>query len=253
MITEPFINENSLIHRLDPRVRLVFATLYSFAVAVLNQFPALAWALFLSFLLVLLARLNFREVGRRLAMLNTLLLFFWVALPLTFEGEPIFSIGPISATREGVLLSAQITLKSNAILLAFIALVATSPLATLGHAMNRLCVPEKIVHLLLLTYRYVFVIEQEYQRLIRAAKIRGFCPKTDIHTYRTYAYLIGMLFVRASARAERVHQAMVCRGFKGKFYCLSEFSLTRLDVICSAFMVAAIIGLEMLEWFVKIT
>jgi cobalt/nickel transport system permease protein len=151
-------------------------------------------------------------------------------------------------TREGILISARITLKSNAILLAFIALIASTPIATLGHALNRLHIPGKIVHLLLLTYRYVFVIEQEYQRLVRATKIRGFRPKSNMHTYRTYAYLIGMLFVRASERAERVRQAMLCRGFKGKFYSLREFSFSRQDFIWSAFMGIAVIGLSIVEW-----
>ncbi|MCK7503788.1 MAG: energy-coupling factor transporter transmembrane protein EcfT [Desulfobacterales bacterium] len=70
----------------------------------------------------------------------------------------------VGAAREGVELAAQITLKSNAIVLAFMALVATMPLATAGHALHRLRVPDKIVHLLLMTYRYIFVLEQEYQR-----------------------------------------------------------------------------------------
>lgn len=248
MISETFAVGNSPIHRLDPRIKLLFATAYSFIVALSSRFSVLAAALFVSFMLVGAARLNLRETGRRLAVLNGLLLLFWLVLPLTYEGSPLFRIGTLAVTRPGVYLSAQITLKSNAILLAFIALVATSSLSVIGHALNRMYVPEKIVHLLLITYRYVFVIEQEYQRLVRAAKIRGFSPKTDMHTYRTYAYMAGMLFVRASARAARVHQAMMCRGFKGKFYCLSEFSLTRRDVVFSILMTAAIIGLEILEW-----
>ncbi|RLC15114.1 MAG: cobalt ECF transporter T component CbiQ [Deltaproteobacteria bacterium] len=248
MLREPFITGNSLIHRLDPRLRLIFAMTYSFVVALSNRFPTLVAALVISLMLVSLARLNLREVGKRLLIVNGVVFFFWLVLPLTFEGESLLTIGPFTVSRAGVLLAARITLKSNAILLAFIALIATSSLTTLGHAMNRVRVPEKIVHLLLLTYRYVFVIEQEYQRLSRAAKIRCFHPKTDMHTYRTYAYFIGMLFVRASARAERVHQAMLCRGFKGKFYCLGEFSFRRADFLWSAFMAATIIGLEILEW-----
>ena len=108
--------------------------------------------------------------------------------------EALARIGSFSIYRPGVILAAQITLKSNAILLAFIALIATMSLATIGHALHRMGVPEKIVQLLLMTYRYVFVIEQEYQRLIRAAKIRGFRPGTNANTYRTYSHVIGMLF-----------------------------------------------------------
>ena len=85
-------------------------------------------------------------------------------------------------------MAAQITLKSNAILLALVALVTTMNFSILGYALNWLHVSDKIVHLLLMTYRYVFVIDQEYQRLIRAARIRGFQPGTNLHTYKTYAY-----------------------------------------------------------------
>jgi cobalt/nickel transport system permease protein len=146
-----------------------------------------------------------------------------------------------------VVLAAQITLKSNAILLAFMALIATMSFATLGHALYRMRVPEKIVHLLLMTYRYVFVIEQEYLRLLRAAKIRGFRPGTNTNTYRTYSYVIGMLFVRAAARAERVHQAMLCRGFKGKFYSLQEFQITTASWVFAIMMTAIIVGLVFME------
>jgi cobalt/nickel transport system permease protein len=248
MLEEPFATGHSQIHRLDPRLKVLFATVYSFIVALSDRFPSLFAALALSFLMIGLARLNIREVAKRVLIVNGLILFFWLVLPLTFEGVVLFYLGPFAVTREGLLISARITLKSNAILLAFVALIASTSIATLGHALNRLRIPEKIVHLLLLTYRYVFVIEQEYQRLVRATKIRGFRPKSNMHTYRTYAYLIGMLFVRASERAARVHQAMLCRGFKGKFYCLREFSFSRLDFVWSAFMAIAVIGLGIVEW-----
>jgi cobalt/nickel transport system permease protein len=248
MLEEPFATGHSQIHRLDPRLKVLFATVYSFIVALSDRFPSLFAALALSFLMIGLARLNIREVAKRVLIVNGLILFFWLVLPLTFEGVVLFYLGPFAVTREGLLISARITLKSNAILLAFVALIASTSIATLGHALNRLRIPEKIVHLLLLTYRYVFVIEQEYQRLVRATKIRGFRPKSNMHTYRTYAYLIGMLFVRASERAARVHQAMLCRGFKGKFYCLREFSFSRLDFVWSAFMAIAVIGLVIVEW-----
>ncbi|MCP4667558.1 MAG: cobalt ECF transporter T component CbiQ, partial [Deltaproteobacteria bacterium] len=213
-----------------------------------DQFPALLAALFFSCLLIGAARFNFWDVARRAALVNGLILLFWFVLPLTFAGEPLFSLGPLAVSREGVLLSVRITVRSNAILLAFIALVGSSSISTLGYALNRMHVPQKLVHLLLMTYRYVFVIEQEYQRLNRAARIRGFEPKTNMHTYKAFAYFIGMLFVRASARAERIHQAMLCRGFRGRFYCLREFSLSPLDWIWSVCMTLAFFCLVILEW-----
>jgi cobalt/nickel transport system permease protein len=146
-----------------------------------------------------------------------------------------------------VQLAAQITLKSNAIVLAFMALVATMPFSTVGHALHWLRVPDKVVHLMLMTYRYIFVLEQEYQRLSRAARIRGFQPGTNLHTYRTYAYLVGMLFVRAIDRAERVRRAMICRGFKRKFYSLQDFKAGAGSVIFLIFISAAVLGIAALE------
>jgi cobalt/nickel transport system permease protein len=75
----------------------------------------------------------------------------------------------------------------------------------------------------MITYRYVFVIAQEYQKIIKSIKIRGFSPKTTLHTYKTFAYVVGMLLIRASERADRVYNAMRCRGFKGVYYSLTEF------------------------------
>ena len=248
MIEEPFASGNSLIHGLDPRLKIISAALFSFVVALSWEFPTLLMALVFSFLLTGVAKLKVSRVATRLAVVNGLILFFWALVPLTFKGEPLFYLGPLAVAREGVTLCARITLKSNAILLTVISLIATMPIATVGHAMSRLQFPQKIVHLLLLTYRYIFVIEQEYRRLARSAKVRAFRPHTNVHTYRTYAYLIGMLFVRASERAKRVHQAMICRGFQGKFYCLYDFSMSRLDWAFSMIMAGAVFGLGILEW-----
>jgi cobalt/nickel transport system permease protein len=247
MISEPFASGDSMIHRLDPRMRVSATVVYSFVVALSYQFPVLIMALVLSAILIAISRVKIKKVLKRIALVNTLIFLLWLVLPFTFNGEVLTRIGPFAIYRPGVTLAAQITLKSNTILLAFIALIATMPFATLGHALHQLRVPQKIVHLLLMTYRYIFVIEQEYKRLLRAAKIRGFQPGTNINTYRTFSYVIGMLFVRSAVRAERVQQAMLCRGFKGKFYNLQEFQTGMTGWLFSIIMTILIIGLIVME------
>ncbi len=247
MISEPFAIGNSRLHRLDPRVRLISAAGFSIVAALCRGFPALSAALVISTVLAVLAQLPFKAVLRRLMIVNGLVLFLWLVIPFTFPGEAAFHVGRLQASREGVAVAAQITLKSNAIIIALIALVATMPVATAGHAMSRLRVPAKLVYLLLMTYRYIFVLEQEYQRLARAARIRGFQPGTNLHTYRTYAYLVGMLLVRAAERAERVHWAMICRGFKRQFYSLQEFKADPGSAIFSVLMAAAVLCVAVLE------
>ncbi len=247
MISEPFAIGNSVIHQLDPRIRLAITMLYAFVVALSYEFSVLVMALTISSALILISQVSITDVFKRIIWVNALIFLLWLLLPFTFKGEVLARIGSLAIYRPGVVLAAQITLKSNAILLAFIALVATMSFSTLGHALFSLRVPEKIVHLLLMTYRYVFVIEQEYLRLIRATKIRGFRPGTNANTYRTYSYVVGMLFVRAAARAERVHQAMLCRGFKGQFYSLQEFQMGSASWVFAVLMALIIGGLVFWE------
>ncbi len=248
MITEPFAIGNSWIHRIDPRLKISFATLYSFLIALSDRFPTLITGLVISIGLVAIARLNIRQVSKRLIVVSGFLLLLWVVMPLTYEGPAMYRLGPLTLTRPGITLSAQMTLKSISILLIFMALVATMTFATLGYALDRLHVSGKLVHLFLLTYRYIFVIEKEYRRLLRAARMRSFHPGTNLHSYKTYAYIIGMLFVRASARARRVHQAMICRGFKGRFYCLQEFKSAGCDLFFLILMTLISMGLIYLQW-----
>ena len=248
MIRESFAEGNSWIHGIDPRLRVIGAAAFAVVVAVSYDFTALFIGLILSLCMVLSARLDIRAVAQRLLAPVIFLLLLWAVLPWSYEGDALAVLGPVTITRQGVTLCAQISLKTVCLMVAFMALVATMTVDTLGHSLNRLRLPDKMVHLLLITYRYLFVIEQEYQRLVRAMKIRNFHPKTNLHSYRTYAYLVGMLFVRASERARRVHSAMICRGFHGRFISLRSFPRNPLNLVFGLGIIISLALLIMLEW-----
>ena len=247
MIQEPFATGTSPIHRTSPILRVILVTAFSFAAAVMHQVPALATALLISVILGGLARLPIVPLVRRLAPAAGLLLLVWMVVPLTYGGAPAAQLGPLSISRAGSMLCFEITLKAMSILLAFIALVATMDTATLGHTLSRMGMPDKLTLLLLLAYRYIFVIEQEYQRLYRAARMRNFKPGSNLHTYRTYAFLVGMLFVRASERATRVHHAMKCRGFNGRFHSLVRYAPTGWNVALAAGGAMAVLMMVAIE------
>ncbi|MDY6989835.1 MAG: cobalt ECF transporter T component CbiQ [Thermodesulfobacteriota bacterium] len=242
------VGGDSRIHRLDPRVKIVIVSLFSVLVAILNRFVVLTSALALGLFIVVLAGIPMKVLVRRLVPLNVFILLLWFFLPFSYEGEPLFSLGPLVGTREGVLYAARISIKSNAIMALLIALVVSTSVFALGHALGALKVPAKIVYLLFFTLRYTHVIHQEYLRLMNAMKVRGFRPGTNMHTYKTLAYLVGMLLVRSLDRAERVRKAMLCRGFTGNLQSLSTFSIKGLDVISLIVMLALIVALGLLEW-----
>lgn len=248
MIEEGFAVGNSIIHRLDPRVRTFVACVFSIIVAISSRFSALLFALSLSIIIAFLARLSLKKILSRLLVVNILIFLFWIIIPFTFEGEPLFSVGPLIASREGIIYTSLITIKSNSIILALLALIATMPVFKLGRAMRNFYVPSKIVHLFIFTYRYIHAIHREYLRLKEAMDIRGFCPGNNLHTYRSYAYLVGMLLVKSNDRAERVRAAMLCRGFRGKFYDLDDFSMGVADLIILIIMLLAISGVGFIQW-----
>lgn len=248
MIEQRFEAGESIIHGFDPRARIIIAAIFSIIAALADRWTATILALLLAWSLVLLARLPLTRVIFRLLAVNGLILLLWFFLPFSLKGREWFTLGPLVASREGVFYVALITIKANAIILVLIGLVSTMPIFDTGRAMRCIRIPAKIIHLILFTYRYVHVINKEYQRALQAIKIRGFHPKTNLHTYRTYAHLVGMLLVRSYDRAERVRAAMLCRGFTGRFYDLSEFKFKSSDWILSGLMVMGIAAIVCFQW-----
>lgn len=231
MLDEPFSRGTSRLHLADPRCKLVAALAAAVCVALLRSPGPAALALLLGAMLCAWARLPLPRLLRRLAAVNVFVAFLWVFLPFSLSGAPLLRIGPfpglpdwlsLTATNAGVAQAVLVTLKSNAIVLAFIALAGTSDITAVGHAVAGLGLPAKLALLLLFTWRQLHVVAQEYHRLRTAAKVRGFIPGTNLHTYRTYANLAGMVLVRSFDRAERVGQAMRLRGFAGRFHMLAE-------------------------------
>ncbi len=231
MDIEEFALGNSFVHKLDPRAKIVSAFVFSIVVALNHWILAAAVALVFPIVLIGVARINLGRVLSRLAVVNAFVLFLWLFLPFTFPGEVLYSLGPLEIHREGLLYALLITLKSNAIVLMVIALLGTSPIFNLVHALSHMGVPDKLVHIFFFCFRYVHVIHEEYHRLATAMKIRGFKPKSDIHTYRAYAYLVGMILVGSFDRSKRILAAMKCRGFSGRFYILHHYEMKRFDYL----------------------
>lgn len=233
---EDFAAGGSFLHRMDPRVKIVSLFFYAAVVAVGTDIRALGFALGLSAALTVAAGVSVKKVIQRLVIVNAFVAFLWVMLPFSVLGEPVWSFWILTATKQGIAQSFVITLKTNAIILATIALLGTSPIFSLVHALVHLHVPDKLVHLFFFCYRYISVLHMEYTRLRSAMKVRCFKPDTSMHTYRSLAYLLGMLFVKSYDRSGRIYNAMLCRGFKGRFYTLHHFHFTPMDAAALAFM-----------------
>jgi cobalt/nickel transport system permease protein len=247
MHLEEFAEGHSLWHRMDPRVKILGVVSFAVVTAVSDRMSALVFAFGLALCALLIARLDTRQVLIRMGVINGFVLFLWLFLPFTTQGEVVAQLGGLDVHREGIVLALSITIKANAIAGITIALLGTSTIFDLVHGLIHLKVPQRIVQLFFFTYRYISVIHSEYLSLRSSMRIRCFHPGTNFHTYRSFAYLVGMLFVRSLDRSERIYQAMILRGFSGTFWTLDHFHMHRSDWAALAMMVLCVavqIGLQ---------
>jgi cobalt/nickel transport system permease protein len=228
---------------LDPRARVVAALAFAVSVVALERLATLGAALGAAVLAAALFRVPPGAAFRRLLAAQASLALVLVTLPFTVPGATLFRVGPFAASDAGTLRAAAIALKADAILVAVLALLGTLDATRLGHALHRLRAPAALVHLLLFTVRYLGLLEAELARLRTAMRARAFRARTDRHTWRSLAQLAGMLLVRSAARAERVMEAMRCRGFTGRLHVLDELHWRAADGVFAAVLCVGIAGL----------
>lgn len=247
---ETFASGTSLLHKLDPRVKLITAFILAVVFALVQNFSSALLALLFGLALVLCAGFPLRQVLSRMAVVNVFIVFLWLLLPFSHPGDTIFNMGPFTASIQGVKLALLITIKSNAIVLLSLALLCSMRMFTLVRAMEALHVPNKLVQILFFSLRYFQVIHEEYHRLHEAMRIRAFKPKNNMHTWRSYGYLVSMLLVRSLNRGQRVYEAMLCRGYTGQIHSMHDFCMTKRDSMFAVFSLVVCVCVAGLQWTV---
>jgi cobalt/nickel transport system permease protein len=243
----PLGGTGSPLCHFDQRWKLAAALPAVAAFAVLRTLPAAFLALIAAVLLLLLARLSWRHVLHRLGGLALFMLLFVALLPLVLDGSgPAWELGPMRLSLHGLTVALVLWCKALAVASLMLAVLVTSPLDVTLKAAHALLVPGFIVQLLMLTYRYTFLFVEELGRLRIALRVRGYRNRASVHCYRTIGNVTGTLLVRSHERAERVGQAMRCRGFDGRFRSLATFR-TRWSDVAGFLLIIAIAG-SLLAW-----
>jgi cobalt/nickel transport system permease protein len=239
----------SPVCHLDPRWKLAALTLAAVAVAVLRSLPPVAVALGGAVVLALVSRLPMRWYGRRLAAVALVLALFLALLPLLLHnGGPAWTLGPLRLSWYGLRTALLLCGKALTIVSLMLVLLATAPLTATLKAAHALRLPGLVVQLVVLTYRYAFVLAEELARLRVALRVRGYRHRASRHSYRTVGHVAGTLLVRGSERAERVGQAMRCRAFDGRFRSLAEFRTAPADVMAFVVIAGSAVGLFLWDY-----
>jgi cobalt/nickel transport system permease protein len=230
----------SSVSRLDPRWKLAALILAGAAVVALHSLPTAALACMGAAALAILARLPPRWCLARIGIVLLFLAPFMILLPFVqHDPEPAVALAPLHMSLAGMRIALVLALKTVSLLLLVLVLLATAPLPTTFKAAQALRVPGLLLQLAGLTYRYLYGLAGELARVRVALRVRGYRNRATLHCYRTVGHVAGALLVRGYEQAERVEQAMRCRGFDGHFRTLSDFQTQPRDVL--AFIV--IVGL----------
>lgn len=213
------------LHRADARVKVVmtFLLIIGIVLTPTGAFPAypLLWGLVGS-----LAALGEIGVWRLARTAGVALVFATAALPLLFTtpGDPLIA----GITSTGAERFVSIVLKSWLAAQTALLLSLTTPFTDLLWAFAALKLPAAFIAILSFMYRYLFVLQEEAERLLRARVSRsGRSPGRRpggslLWRARTAGSMVGSLFLRGYERSERVQAAMVARGYRGQMPAFEE-------------------------------
>jgi cobalt/nickel transport system permease protein len=226
--------KNGLFQRIDPRVKLVFLLYFIVIVSLLKTVQVqLALAAFV-LLLALFSRLDVVRLYARVIVF-TFFFGFLVALPsalnivtpgatllpvMSFEhahGFWIYTVPrEIVFTREGALGVAMLTLRvANSLALSLL-VIHTTPFFELVRSLKVLRVPDTLLMIIVLSYKYIFIFSRTVEDIYLAMKARLVGRTSSARVRGLVAGRIFFIFNRSRMRYEETCRAMTARAFSGE-------------------------------------
>ncbi|MBR3875459.1 MAG: energy-coupling factor transporter transmembrane protein EcfT [Clostridia bacterium] len=256
----------SPIHRLDPRTKIILATLFIIAVFVAVNPVSFLLLTVLTLVLIAISRISFKVILKSIKPIVFILLF--TALINIFmtkgEGTPLLSFWIINIYEEGIARAVMMALRviilivGTSILLTY----TTSPIS-LTDGLESLLSPLKKINVPVHTFammmsialRFIPTLVEETEKIMNAQKSRGadFTSGSLVQRAKALIPLLVPLFVSSFKRAEELATAMECRCYRGdknrtKLVKLEYHRLDFAFMAIFALMLAGIICLAILPY-----
>jgi cobalt/nickel transport system permease protein len=205
---------DSPVHRLPPHCKIVALVAFVLLVVAtpVDQYWAFGVHAVLVAAVVAAAGLRPGLVLRRMSVEIPFVLFA-VLLPFVARGPQVELLG-LSVSRSGLLAAWGILAKGTLGVAGSVVLAATTRQRELLVGLQRLRVPELLVQIMTFMFRYAEVVGAEMHRMRIARESRAFVAR-DVRALPVVARSAGALFIRSYERGERVHLAMLSRGYTG--------------------------------------
>ncbi len=205
---------HSPLHRAPAHLKV--AGLVSFMLVVVATpsawLPAFAAYAVVLAVLVAVSGVPVGYLARRMVV-ETPVLLFAALLPFVATGPEVEVLG-LGLSEPGLLAAGALVTKATLGVLASLLLAATTEPRDLLVGLERLRVPSQLVQIMGFMVRYLDVVTDELRRMKTARESRGFTARDPRH-WPVVARSAGALFIRSFERGERVHLAMISRGYDG--------------------------------------
>lgn len=145
---------------------------------------------------------------RRAMIFNLFTLLVWLTLSwkISENGMTWHAAGMYTAM--------LITLRMNLILCTVWLCLINVTDSILVQAVSKLPLPDKLIHLFILTVRYISLLSELNRQMTQAMKARGFQPKFNKHTFSVIAQRVALLLIQAAVQVEKTEMALKARGFR---------------------------------------
>ncbi len=209
------LNDTSWVHQLPPQTKVV--ALVGFVCCVVATPTGSYWPFLGQFgVLVLVAAVAGLAPGRLLRALAVEVPFvaFALAMPFLATGPTTSVLGwqlSVAGLHGAVMLLAKSTLS----VLAALILAATTEPPEFVSGLQRLRLPALMVEILGFMIRYLGLIAAQWRRMAIARVSRGFEGR-NLRAWPALSGAVGSGFIRSYERGERVHLAMLARGYDGE-------------------------------------
>ena len=222
-----YVEGNSLIHRLDPRMKIVLSILYIVTIFLAKSVTAFALLTLSAFLLIALTGLSPAMILRGMRPLLFIIVFTAVFNIFWMTGDTLLiSLGPIKIYLEGIINAVLIILRIVLLIVATSVFLTytTTPLA-LTDGPEQLLAPLKKLHvpvhefsmMMTIALRFIPTLIDETQKIMNAQKARGadFSTGNLLQRAKALVPILIPLFISAFRRADELATAMECRCYTG--------------------------------------
>lgn len=224
---------DSPVHRIDPRAKVFTFLVFMACVISFGKYEVSAIIPYFLFpaVIIPLGHIPFRFLSRKILFLLPLAVLMGVFNPM-YDRETLMTVAgfPVSG---GMVSFTSILLRFVLTVLAALMLIAVTGFNGICAALERFGVPKVFSVQLMMLYRYIFVLTHEGLRMSSARDLRAVGSKGP--GLKVFSSLIGHLLMRTWHRAQRIHTAMLSRGFHGEFHLRRPLGLGMKDIaFCAA-------------------